>query len=356
MKNKFIVYLHSCWLSQLELTEIFSVETSAEEFYNSLNEHTLEKYVKNHDRREKIIENYSKLKTVHINTVLEKLNVNVIILWDDNYPENLKNIPHTPFVLYVRWNIPTTDMFGVVGSRKISEYWKKVIHNLVPEISKVFPIVSGWAAGCDSYAHKSSINSWNPTVVVVWTGIDEYYPVSNEKLFHSVVDSGWAVVSIFRIGEPWNPYNFPVRNEIVVWLSKWVLIIEAKEKSWSMITAWLTLDLWKDLYSVPWDIFSSNNAWTNTLIRNWEAKCVTSSIDILEEYNIEVKKSIHKSSLEFSDSIEQCIYESISWAAQNIDSLSDSLEITTQILLPKISMLELKWVIKKDLLWNYQLI
>jgi DNA processing protein len=247
-------------------------------------------------------------------------------------------------------------MFWVVGSRKVSPYWIKVIDSIIPEVSRIFPIVSGGAAGCDTHAHKACIQAWNVTVVVVWTGIDQTYPVSNEKLFNLAVENGWAILSIFRIWEPWNPYNFPVRNEIVVWLCKWVLVVEAKEKSWSLITAGLCLDLWKDLFSIPWDILSPYYSGTNNLIKNGEAKCVTTYIDILEEYNISVKKQQHKAILTFWDEIEKSLYEEISISSKNIDELSVCLNHLPKQLLIKASLLELKWVIKKDLLWKYELV
>jgi len=356
MKNNYFAYLHSCWLSHNELTGIFwDWANNPKDFFESLSNSQLAKYIINVKRREGIVEKHKLIKTRDIDNVIEKLDVNIITLLDKSYPENLKNIPHTPFLLYVRGEILNIDMFWVVWSRKISEYGKSVIRNIVPDISQIFPIVSGWAAGCDSQAHKSALESWNKTVVVVGTWIDQTYPVSNEKLFNSIVDAWWAIVSIFRIWEPGNPYNFPVRNEVVVWLCRWILVVEAREKSWSLITAWLTLDLWKDLYSVPWDIFSSHYKWTNSLIKKWEAKCVTQVSDIMEEYNVEVKKKKHEKCLEFSDELEQMIYEHISSSSQSIDELSNTLHQDTRQLLSKLSLLELKWVINKDMLWKYKL-
>lgn len=355
MKNKFIAYLHSCGLSQGELRTIFEEINCPEQFFLTLSYASLEKYVKNLERREIIVANYKKINTRHIDAILVDFWVSIIVLGDDDYPQNLKNIPHTPYILYVRWKLPQWDMFWVVGSRKISEYGKKVIHNIVPEISKIFPIVSGGAAGCDTFAHKSCMDAWNQTVVVVGTWIDKTYPVSNEKLFERVIASSGAIVSIFRIWEPWNPYNFPVRNEVVVWLSRWVLVIEAKEKSWSLITAWLSLDLGKDLFSVPGDILSVFYTGTNNLIKRWEAKCVMGPGDILEEYNMIVKKTNHKHIIKFWDELEQKIYGLLSENSQNIDELSLGLEIQPRDLLVKVSILELKWVVKKDLLWKYQL-
>lgn len=356
MNTTYIAYLHACGVSHLELTEIFEDKKDSKGFYKSLSDRILEKYVKNIERRGKILENYAKLKTHYIDEVIVRLWVDIIILHDTRYPESLKNIPHAPFLLYVRGEIPTWDMFWVVGSRKITEYGKKVIAKVVPDISKIFPIVSGWAAWCDSEAHKITLKSWAKTIVVVGTWIDQTYPVSNERLFDEVVEKWWAIVSIFRIWEPGNPYNFPVRNEIVVWLSRWILVVEAKEKSGSLITANLALDLWKDLFSVPWEITSQSSGGTNMLIKKWEAKCVTSSMDILEEYNILIKQSAHKNQLPLLDAMETEIYKHISETDKSIDELVEILWITSSAIGIKISMLELKNIIKKSLSGKYTLV
>ena len=312
--------------------------------------------MKNFERRGKIVENYKKLKTNYIDGVIEKLWVDIITLDDKNYPESLRNIPHTPFVLYVRGKIPQWDMFWVVGSRKITEYGKKVISKIVPDISKIFPIVSGGAAGCDSEAHKTTLQAWNTTVVVVGTWIDQTYPVNNEKLFNQVVEKGWAIISIFRIWEPGNPYNFPVRNEIVVWLSRWILVVEAKNRSGSLITAGLTLDLGKDLFSVPWEVTSVSSDGTNALIKKWEAKCVTESMDILEEYNVLIKQSSHKAQLPLLNNIESLIYHCISEGDKSIDDIVMILELPSSEIGTQISLLELKNIVKKGMNWKYTLV
>lgn len=353
MKNKYIVYLHSCWLSQKELSEIFDdTSISQETFYRELSNKTLTKYVKNTTRRENILNNYTALNVDHIDSVIKKLEVNIITLLDSEYPENLKNIAHVPFILYVRWELPRSDMFGVVGARKISSYGQAVISQIVPEISNIFPIVSGGAAGCDTYAHKSALSSWNTTIAVIGTGIDQNYPVHNDKLFDEITHSG-AVISIFRIWEPGNPYNFPVRNEIVVWLSRGILVVEAQEKSGSLITAGLALDMGKDLFAIPGNITALSSSWTNTLIKKWEAKCVTQSIDILEEYDILIKQSGHTKQLPSLSDSEMQVYNLLTRESLDTESLVQKLWLSIQDLTMKLSMLELKSIIKKDMSWKY---
>ncbi|MDA9129146.1 DNA-processing protein DprA [Candidatus Gracilibacteria bacterium] len=356
-ENIFVAYLHSCGLSQKELTNIFEVEDSARGFFEGLSEEILKKFVNNSERRKSILENYdvfyTKKADKKIDEVVEKLGVKIIVLGDTDYPESLKNIPHTPYILYVRGKVPTGDMFGVVGARKITSYGKKVIEKLVPDIAKIFPIVSGGAAGCDTEAHKMTLKSGEKTVVVVGTGIDQCYPVGNGKLFNEVVTGGGAIVSIFRIGEPGNPYNFPVRNEIVVGLSRGILVVEAKEKSGSLITAGLCLDLGKDLFAVPGDITLTNSSGTNSLIQNGEAKCVINSTDILEEYHVLMKQSTHKEQLPLLDDLESQIYQQISNEEQGIDDLSEYLGVGPSELMVKLSMLELKKIIKKNMSGKY---
>ncbi len=355
-ENKYVAYLHSCSLSQNELYSIFKKEDSPKIFFENLSNSSLEAFVPNFERRTQILEKYKTLNIKQIDSVLKKSSVDIVTLRDSEYPESLKNISHTPYILYIRWKIPTQDMFGVVWSRKITGYGKKVIEKIVPDIAKIFTVVSGGAAWCDTQAHKTTLKAWEKTVVVVGTGIDQTYPVGNEKLFDEVVDSGGAVISIFRIGEPGNPYNFPVRNEIVVGLCRGILVVEAKEKSGSLITANLCLDLGKDLFAIPGDITLSNSLWTNSLIQKWEAKCVITSFDVLEEYDLLIKQNSHRYQLPLLGDLESQIYKVISQEESDIDTLAEVLWIPLSELMIKLSMLELKKLIKKNLSGKYILV
>jgi len=357
MKNKYLVYLHSCGFSQNELWEIFkNWGEESKDFFENLEQKNLEKYIPNSERREKIREQYRKLDVKKIDATLKKLSVEIVSQMDESYPESLKHIPHSPYILYIRGIVPSGDMFGVVGSRKITSYGKKCIEQIVPDIAKIFPIVSGGAAGCDAEAHKIALQSgWN-TVVVVGTGIDQCYPVSHASLFDTIVQSWGAIISIFRVGEPGNPYNFPVRNEIVVGLSRGILVVEAQQKSGSLITAGLCLDMGKDLFAIPWDIMHSYSQGCNSLIKKWEAKCVTESLDILEEYDILLRQSQHKEQIPLLDPIESQIYSLLSQEDSSIENIAELLWQDVREVMIKISLLELKKIIKKDIGWNYRIV
>ena len=177
-------------------------------------------------------------------------------------------------------------------------------------------------------------------------------------MYDEIIENDWAIISIFAIWIPWNAYNFPIRNEIVAGLSSWVVVIEAREKSWSLITSKLALDLWKDLFAVPWEIFKSNSVWCNNLIKNWEAKLVTSSIDILEEYNFsnnkELENNLEKPKLEFSDELEEKIYNSLLLEWFTADELVKKFNLDISTISFKLSMLEINWIIKKTLWWKFE--
>ena len=351
----YIAYLHFCWFSQKDLHKISEKNYSMQSFFDSLSYEWVSKIISWEAKKKRILEARKTLKKERIQRIISDLQVTLIVYSDEKYPDSLKNIPNSPYILYVRWDFPLGANFWVVGSRKISHYWERVMKHLIPDVSNVFNIVSGWAAWCDTLAHKMCFeNNWK-TIVVVWTGINLVYPVSNKKLFEKVIESWWAIVSIFPIDEPWNPYNFPIRNEIVVWLSVWVLVVEAQERSWSLITAWLTLDLWKDLFSVPWDITLSSSRWTNKLIQKWEAKSVLESTDILEEYNAQVKKTSIQDTLSLLNEDEKMICELISWSEKSIDYISESTWYSISQILIKISSLELNWIIQKNVSWKYSL-
>ncbi|MCH8518690.1 DNA-processing protein DprA, partial [Candidatus Gracilibacteria bacterium] len=270
-------------------------------------------------------------------------------------PKSLREIPHSPYILYVRGILPQGEMFAVVGSRTMTCYGQSVIQKIIPDIAKIFTIVSGGALGCDSEAHKTTLACGGNTLSVIGTGIDKDYPAKHAKLFPEIVQKGGAIISIFPIGEEAMPYNFPIRNEIVVGLSKGVLVVEAKEKSGTLITAGLCLDMGRDLFAVPGDILKNSHTGVNMLIKNGEAKCVLVSGDILEEYDILLKKSFHSAQLPLLTDAEQMIYSELCNDELSIDNLAMRLRKTSSELSIILSMLELKGLIRRQLSGKFRL-
>ncbi len=356
MKERlYLAVLHKLWISQKYLNIIFENNSDYKMFYDNLKR----EYFNGLDIRKSqvdfIMESKEKVKVSDVEKKLKQRNVEIIIKWDSNYPEYLNQIPNSPYLFYLRWKIDNWPKLSVVWSRKITSYWINCIEKVVSDVSKYFTIVSWWAAWCDTKAHKVAIENWNKTISVIWTGIDLDYPTYNKKLYDEIVSKWWAVISIFPIWEPWNPYNFPIRNEVVAWLSLWVLVVEAMKKSWTLITANLALDLWKDLFSIPWDITKTSSQWSNMLIKKGMAKLTQCSNDILEEYNISQKNDTKDNNkIIFNDKLEEKIYNLLITENFTIDKLSVKIGVNTSLLTQKLSIMEISWIIKKWIWGKYE--
>lgn len=365
MEEKYyLALLHSLGITQKKMRVIFGEnllegERSYKEFYEKVDYKTLYSFWVKKNEIENILKRKKTVKLEFIQKKLEAREVKIITIRDEEYPEELKNISNSPYIMYVRGKLLEGPKIAVVGARKISSYGKKVIEHIVPEVARYFPIVSGWAFGCDTWAHNEALKSWNTTISVVGTSICEDYPTGNKKMYDEIVEKGWAVLSIFPVWVPGNAYNFPIRNEIVAGLSVWILVVEAKHRSGSLITAKLALDLWKDLFAIPWEIFKSNSAGCNDLIRNGEAKPVSESAHILEEYNCKnlVENSEKKSSekIKFESEIEQNIYNALLLEALSSDDLAQKLDIDISTLSFTLSMLEIKGLIRKTMWGLFEL-
>lgn len=366
MQKKYLALLHKIWLTHKNLFSIFSPEKNIslfenneknfdfKNFYENLSYEILKKYKIPENKISQILEFKKQLDEEKIFKKIDDLSVKIITFFDEDYPENLKNIFNPPFLLYVRWDI-SGNFFAFVGSRNITSYWKKIIEEFVPKVWKYFWIISGWALWCDFYAHKISLQNDVKTIAVFWTWIDIYYPPTNAHIFDEILEKNGALVSIFPFSEPGNPYNFPVRNEIVAGWSKWVFVVEAKQKSGSLITANLALDLGKDLFTCPWEIFKSTSAWCNELLAKNEAKLVLKAEDILEEYNIKAKNLEVKKEINFSDEMEKNIYNLLLSESLNIDKIAEKLKLDVVSVSLKISFMEIMGILKKSESWKYEI-
>jgi len=354
----YLAALHSIGITQKKLHIIFEKNQNYKNLFDNISSETLKNFGFLEKKIEAIIERKSKVKLDTLKKKIEQRGVQLITIHDEKYPDLLRQIPNPPYVFYLRWDIDSTPKISVVWSRKMTSYGDILIDKVVWDISKYFVIVSGWAAWCDTKSHEIALKKWNKTLSVIGTWIDIDYPVVNKKLYDKIVDSWGWVISIFPIWEVWNPYNFPVRNEIVAWLSVWLIVIEAWSKSGTLITANLALDMWKDIFAVPWDIFKSHSAGCNNLIQKWSAKLITCSEDVLEEYiNIHWKNHIESDEIKikFADSTEKDIYNILLLENMSIDELSRKMWLDIATLSFKLSIMEINQIIRKWIWGKYHL-
>ena len=226
---------------------------------------------------------------------VKNLDGDVLILDDGSYPSLLREIDDPPPVLYVKgdwqacFDLPAV---GVIGSRMCSTYGENASEMLARDLaSRGICVVSGFARGIDSAAHRGAIRGQGRTVAVMGTGIDSVYPKENNRLVREILDSGGAVVSQFPLGTPPIKENFPYRNRIISGLSLGVLIVEASERSGSLITARLAMEQNREVMAVPGNITSGNSFGTNYLIKSG-AKLVQQWQDVVAELPSEISAAI----------------------------------------------------------------
>lgn len=353
--TRYLVYLHSIWISQKKLNKIFKNNENYKKIWEEINYELLKKYYSDENKINEILKNFKNINISYLDKKISDLEVKIITLKDKNYPKLLKEIINKPYFLYVRWEINWYDnFFSVVWSRKISKYAKKAWEKIIKDLLNHFTIVSWWAWWCDSLAHEICVNNNKKTIVVFWTWIDITYPSTNKNLFEDVIKKWWALISIFPIWTNWSNYTFPIRNEIVASISVWCLVLQAWEKSGTLITSNLVLENSRDLFCIPWDIFDSDFVWNNFLIKSWQAKLITESQDILDEYNF---KNIPKNAnIIFNNKEEDIIYNILKYnLALSIDEIIEKTWLDYQKIVLSLQILELKQIVKKDLFWNYSI-
>ncbi|HKX84504.1 MAG TPA: DNA-processing protein DprA, partial [Pyrinomonadaceae bacterium] len=176
---------------------------------------------------------------------VKELGGDILILDDGSYPPLLREIADPPITLYVRGDWQSCFALpgvGVIGSRQCSTYGVNASEMLSKDLaSRGICVISGLARGIDTAAHKGAIRGQGKTIAVLGTGIDGVYPRENTRLVNEILESGGAVVSQFPLGTPPLKDNFPYRNRIISGLSLGVLVIEASERSGSLITARLAM-------------------------------------------------------------------------------------------------------------------
>ncbi|KKT82052.1 MAG: DNA protecting protein DprA [Candidatus Yonathbacteria bacterium RIFCSPLOWO2_01_FULL_43_27] len=209
----------------------------------------------------------------------------------DEFPSSLLEIPCPPSELYLRGTLPDPAQFyylAVVGSRKYTSYGREVAERIIEGLAG-YPIciVSGLALGIDGIAHQTALATGLPTVAIPGSGLSNsvLYPRTNLGLAHEILENGGALLSEYPDDLHAAPWTFPQRNRIMAGISAGTLVIEAEEKSGTLITARLALDYNRNVFAVPGSIFSAPSKGTNKLIKQG-ATPITSAVELLEELGL----------------------------------------------------------------------
>ena len=216
--------------------------------------------------------------------LMEKFEVKLVTIWDAAYPKLLKDLYDPPIALFCRGDVElfNTPSIGMVGTRTPTAYGREVARELSSGLAREgYTLVSGAAKGIDTQVHTACLQQGGKTIAVLGNGIDRCYPAENKELYGAIGSQG-LLVSEFLMGSKPDAPNFPRRNRIISGLSAGIVVIEAAEKSGSLITAYYALDQNREVFAVPGSIKSRQSRGTHRLIKQG-AKLVETIDDVLEE-------------------------------------------------------------------------
>ena len=209
-----------------------------------------------------------------------------LIKWtDDDYPSNLRQIADPPPFIFVRGLAAMTDpnCIAIVGARAASDIGRRMAQRLGLELAaKGFTVVSGLARGIDGEAHQGALDAHGITIAVLGCGVDVVYPSEHRQLADAIIAGGGALISELPIGTQPLAENFPTRNRILSGLCLGVVIVEAAEKSGSLITARMALEQDRQVFAVPGSPLTGKTRGSNRLLKEG-AKLVECVEDVIEE-------------------------------------------------------------------------
>ena len=210
--------------------------------------------------------------------------IQIIPFNSPDYPTRLRMIADPPPFLYVKGTIRAQDekAVAIVGSRSASEYGRRMARDLSRGLTSLgFTVVSGMARGIDGTAHDAALHARGRTIAVLGSGVERAYPPEHEALYHRICENG-AVISELPIGTRPMAFNFPARNRLISGFSLGVVVVEATEKSGSLITAAMAVEQGREVFAVPGEAGASRSRGSHRLIRQG-AKLVERVDDIIEE-------------------------------------------------------------------------
>lgn len=264
---------------------------------------------------------------------------------DEIYPSKLKEIKNSPKKLFLRGNIELleSNSIAIVGSRECISYGFYEAYEFAKELSKKgICVISGLAQGIDTAAHLGAMHQKGKTIAVLGTGLNKIYPKENEILAESIIKNGGLIISEYGLYEERKSENFPKRNRIMSGLSEGILVIEARKKSGTLITARYAREQGKKVFCVPGNIDIINSSGSNKLIKNG-AILVTEIKDILDEFTIDNKEENNKT--EVNQEYKK-VYDVLGTVPMHINEICKKTNSSMAEVNQIITMLEIEGLIK----------
>ncbi len=337
----------------MELLETITLETAEQKARRELICNILESEI----QRDKLEASFEKLK---------EHGINMAVRTEEGYPERLKKLEFPPLVLYYKGMLPKEEApsLAVIGARNCSIYGEEIAANFSEILSgEGIQIISGMARGIDAAAGRASVNRRGRAYAVLGSGVDVCYPKENYKLYEELCQYGGVISEEIPGTQPLSR-NFPKRNRIISGLSDAVLVVEAREKSGSLITVSHALEQGKDIYAVPGRIYERLAEGTNKLIQEG-AYLVREPEDILhnfqhvleENFRENKKKAPKKSKITkiLLEPEEKMVYACLRLQPKHIEQICSETELSMSELTGLLFQMEMKHYIKQPLRNYYML-
>lgn len=284
-----------------------------------------------------------------------KQNVRLVTAVSADYPVRLKELSDKPYALYVKGKLPEEQACSVamVGARICTPYGEKYAYEFARRLSECgVQIISGLAHGIDGMGHRGALMGRGKTFAVMGNGVDVCYPREHIGLYEDILACGGGIISEFPPGTPPQGYHFPRRNRIISGLSDVVLVMEAKERSGSLITADFGLEQGKDVYALPGPIDSGLSGGCNRLIAQG-AGILISPEWLLEELGLSVKDISGKNSQKSAETKkaletkENMVYSSVCLHPKSVNELIEETHLPAKEVLGCLAVLEIEGDIRQ---------
>lgn len=297
-----------------------------------------------------------------------------ILSQDELYHDKFLSIPSKPYIIYAIGNLELLNnkIIWIVWPRQPSEYATKAVSQIISLLSnkKNIATISWLAEWIDDLVHNESINNTIPTIAVLGWWITHFITWSKKNLIQKIVNNWWLIISEFKLKQKPTPWSFPQRNRIVAWLSDIIVLPEASENSWSLITANFWLDMKKPVYIIPNSINSEKSKWSNKLLNHIWTKAMFNipervNENFEEENNINsIKKTLNHQKITKEQTIindeninqtqKNILLSIIKWYDAIDKILNNNKWINYNELISQITILEIEWYISSSIPWKFE--
>ncbi|MBI4022847.1 DNA-protecting protein DprA [Candidatus Berkelbacteria bacterium] len=267
--------------------------------------------------------------------------IDLITIEDPDYPSLLRELAVPPAVLYVRGVLSEDVAVAIVGTRKMTQYGRRVATDLCHCLAGAGVItVSGLALGIDGQVHRETLQAHGKTWAILPGGVDVPYPAAHRGLAREIVAAGGALVSEFPPGSIAAKHHFPIRNRIIAGLARATVVVEAMEQSGSLLTARSALEANRDVFTVPGSIYSPYSAGPHHLIQ-MGAKLVHDPKDILTELHLD-DRIVDPRNVTPDSAEEATILDTLSTNVMDVDQLSELTRLEPAMLISTLTLMEMK--------------